>query len=152
MGPIVYNAGDLFIDLSADGTWDYVADVSSNNVLKIVTPLDVTDHTGNNYILTDTYFPRTLDRDGHPVELNTDNVATTVAGSFSNTDFTHGLDPIVFSNLGIDTNGMPLIIGFAPTCANDVIYERVPEPSAALFLGGILFGLGALGRRRFLKR
>jgi hypothetical protein len=143
-------AGDLFIDTDADEYWDYIVDTSSanNDIYYYSSGVGLYDTTA--YILSNTYFDDENYREDHPVEVA---YAGTDVGDASFTDFNSSLSDVVFSNLNITLSGTEFIIGFAPTCANDVIYEKIPisEPATVLLLGTGLVGLSVFGRKRFFK-
>ena len=161
------NSGDLFIDINADYQWDYIlvthdADPTNGSapekgIYKVTGNFSAFKGINNNYYLLSNDYSDDV-RDNHPVAVS-DNAPLTKIGDFEFRGFDYDIStPVSFTNFsytGTDTIhigvGVPFIIAFTPTCANDVIYEKVPEPSAALFIGLSLFSIGFLLRSRVVK-
>ena len=156
-------AGDLFINLlnsKNDTTWDYVVrslngtdgayDIFKVNVDALKNP------ASNPYEMSYYQYPgnnNTNFRSLHPIGVKDDQLlgnsvgTATLSGLYSNTikyDFGKGLD----------TLGLSFIIGWTPTCANDVIYQEVPvpEPGTMALLGFGLLGLVVYSKRRMGKQ
>lgn len=152
--------GDLFLDLGSDGHWDFVvkmvagpqtpvasyASLSILDVHTIGTPAYLfsgSDNTG--------YWQGYGVRDRHPYAWNGGGnaVGTASLGAF---DQLASGGTIAFDlGRGIPTTG-GLSIGFAPSCANDVVLAKVtaptPEPTAALVFGVGLTAVARVGRQR----
>ena len=146
-----YTTGDLFINANADGDWDYVLSASTSTIFNISSVgLSVSDTTSDYYVLSDAYFS-SGHRDAHAVEINTSKLTAGMnIGSFSLQPFDSDTDTdVLFSGFSLDV-GSEMIIGFGPSCANDVIYETVnnpvPVPAAVWLFGSGLMGI--LGYRR----
>lgn len=149
--------GDLFIDAGADGDWDYVVKIIATPHTQVtdLAHLQILDVSGEaeSYLMSgsdDTgHFRGFLIRDRHPYAWNGGGA---VVGSASLT--MPSLLATGTQSLGIDLGagvgiGGEAILAFAPSCANDVIFERisapVPEPGAALVFAA---GLFVVARRR----
>lgn len=146
--------GDLFLDAGADGSWDYVlqlvasADTAIGNYGS-ATILDISAATPS-FILSGSdntgHWAGYLIRDAHPYAWSG---AGTAVGTGS-------LDPFnelasggtLGFNLGTLAVGTQLRIGWAVSCANDVLYQSVavPESSTVLLMTSGLLGLTVLGR------
>ncbi|WP_045222890.1 PEP-CTERM sorting domain-containing protein [Desulfonatronum thioautotrophicum] len=118
------------------------------------TGLSITDEDGyywsqetwfNSDYLGQNQFPP---RYNHPVAFFSDGHDFTTGG-FLLTGW--GTTEITFSNLNIELNGQSFAIGWTQSCANDILYHVVPEPSTLLLL---FMGLGGLVlvRMRFRSR
>jgi len=161
-------AGDVFLDMNADGYWDYI--IASGNcelgvgLYEVNELFSFSEAKGDNdgyYAMSDDYFGSGSNyREAHPVGAINVEIATEVfllnkIADISFTDFGSGIGTVVFS--GNYPTGDPeedFIIGFGPTCANDMVYEtvRVPEPTTLLLMGFGLVGLGLCSSRKFLVR
>ncbi len=148
----VLSAANLFIDMDANGNWDYVVPISSNNSATYnVYDIDVaeTDHTGV-YILSGA--PSGYDwRHNHPVALR--DHGSSIAGSvnFSGFDKSIGNHTTTFDfGSGLALTGNEFIFAWTVNCANDVVKEtgQVPEPGILMLLGIGLSSLGLLARRK----
>jgi hypothetical protein len=142
--------GDLFLDAGADGDWDYVIEVVSGPQspasFEKLSILDVAD-LAPSYLLSGSdgsgHWQGYGIRDRHPYAWSGGGTAVGVASLVADGLLAGGSHSLLFSlGQGLDL-GTSFVIAFAPSCANDVIFERVnapvPEPGAAL-----LFGAGAL--------
>ena len=147
--------GDLFLDAGSDGHWDYVmklvagpqTPVASYASLSI---LDVSAIASPSYLFSGSdntgYWSGYGIRDRHPYAWNGGG---TQIGTGSLTGFNQlasgGTLGFGLGN-GLAING-DFTIGFAPSCANDVLLATVsapvPEPTAAL-----IFGIGLVVVRR----
>ncbi len=171
-----YSAGDLFIDLDGDQYWDYVVHNTYSNTSGHYKNISSSSTLYSTHIALDSQTAYLLSNDtwnggnngngfrnDHPTVLaSTDGL--TYVGDVEVTDFNHDLNgqsipagtAVVFDFTGItsgtDWNWSNAIIGFSPTCANDVIYSPVPEPTTALLLGFGLLGLGFCSSRKLRKK
>ena len=151
------HAGSLFIDIGADSTWDYVLQPAlrtlntTNTIYHLTNGLDL---NSPDYIKSD-YFYNSGYRENHPVAIDSSKLDVSEIGTFKLTDFKKrnaNNGHVIFERFSIDLEGLDFIIGFGPTCANDVIYETVnnpvPIPTSILLFGSGLIGLAGIKRRR----
>ena len=154
--------GDLFLDAGSDGHWDFVVKLVSGAQTPVANyaSLSILDVSG---IGSPTYLHSGSDnsgywsgygiRDRHPYAWNGGGtpVGTASLGAFN--PLASGGALVFDLGIGLPVNAS-LTIGFAPSCANDVLRETVsapvPEPTAALIFG---IGLAAVARgQRSLRR
>ncbi len=154
--------GDLFLDVGSDGHWDYVMKLVAAPQTPVanyasLSILDVSAITSPSYVFSGSdnsgYWAGYGIRDRHPYAWNGGG---TQIGTGSLAGFNQlasgGTLGFGLGN-GLAINGS-LTIGFAPSCANDVLLANVsapvPEPTAALIFG---IGLVAITRgQRALRR
>jgi len=154
--------GDLFLDAGSDGHWDYVVKLVAGSQTPVanyasLSILDVSAIASPSYLMSGSdnsgYWSGYGIRDRHPYAWNGGGTPAG-AGSLA------GFNPLAAGgSLAFDLGiGLPmnasLTIGFAPSCANDVLLARVsapvPEPTGALIFG---IGLAAVVRgQRSLRR
>ena len=168
--PIRYVAGDLFIDLDRDANWDYVVHNNyntSNGHWTLSSTTSILYNLNNSIARNSSSYLLSNDtlnngnngngfRNDHPVVISDAALSgMTALDSVVITDFSSTVPGnVVFAFSGgsaINVNWNSAIIGFAPTCANDVIYSQVPEPATLLLLGLGLFGMGIVSRKRFFS-
>ena len=154
--------GDLFLDAGSDGHWDYVVKL----VAGVQTPvanyaslsiLDVSAIASPSYLMSGSdnsgYWAGYGIRDRHPYAWDGGG---TPLGTGSLTGFNQLASggTLVFElGIGLPMNAN-LTLAFSPSCANDVLIEKVsapvPEPTGALIFG---IGLAAVSRgQRALRR
>jgi hypothetical protein len=154
--------GDLFLDVGQDGDWDYVVKMVAGPQTPVANyaSLSILDVHGlaNSYLMSgsdDTgYWAGYGIRDRHPYAWNGGGTAVGTAsfGAFDQLA-NGGMLSFDLGALGVPTRSN-VRIGFAPSCANDVLLANVsapvPEPTAAL-----IFGVGLIAathsQRRFRR-
>ena len=154
--------GDLFLDVGGDGHWDYVMKLVAGSQTPVanyasLSILDVSAISGPSYRFSGSdntgYWAGYGVRDRHPYAWNGGG---TQIGTGSLTGFNQLASGGTLGfglGSGLAIHG-DFTIGFAPSCANDVLLARVsapvPEPTAAL-----IFGIGlvvATRGQRALRR
>jgi hypothetical protein len=152
--------GDLFLDRDADGEWDVVLKLvaSAQTAIASYAAAPILDVSGEpaSYLLSgsdDTGHWRGFRiRDDHPYAWAGGGTPIG-AGSLTAPDLlANGQHALVFALGGGVAVGDEFVIGFAASCGNDVLLERVsapvPEPSAALaFAAGLLLAARRPRRR-----
>lgn len=149
--------GDIFLNADGDGDWDYVvrtykALAGKVDIFSVNVPLN-----GQGYLLSylntegDNY-PGSI-RQTHPVAAGrdwlTNDIGDAAWSGWSNAQGSHS-SSLTGLNLGY-LDPQNLIIGFAASCANDVVYEQlnpVPVPAALWLLGSGIVGLVGLRRKK----
>jgi len=149
-------SGDLFIDLGANQTWDYVVKalytpLNSSATLSLY-KINVGLHQDEAYVKSFYNSNVYSYRPGLPIGLNqgfygelVQDYSVSYLADASKISFNFGSSPFVL--------GGDFIIGYTETCANDVIYQKVPvpEPGTMVLLGAGLLGLAIYGKRRMGK-
>jgi hypothetical protein len=154
--------GDLFLDVGSDGHWDYVVKLVAGSQTPVadyasISILDVSAIVGPSYRMSGSdnsgYWSGYGVRDRHPYAWDAGGTPVGT-GSLTGFDQLASGGTLAFDlGIGLPVNGS-LTIGFAPSCANDVLLETVsapvPEPTGALIFG---IGLAAVARgQRALRR
>ena len=154
--------GDLFLDAGSDGHWDYVVKLVAGSQTPVanyasLSILDVSAIASPSYLMSGSdnsgYWAGYGIRDGHPYAWDGGG---TPLGTGSLTGFNQLASggTLVFElGIGLPMNAN-LTLSFSPSCANDVLIEKVsapvPEPTGALIFG---IGLAAVSRgQRALRR
>ena len=145
-------AGDLFIDVGSNQWWDYVL-TSEGNIYEFTGNSFSTEKGDNDDLYEITGRWRGYDiRNDHPYAL--DDTGLNPLGSYTFSGFSRHGKSVNFSDFSIFV-GETFTLGFGPTCANDVIYEKVaapvPEPATLLLLGSGLIGLAGFRRKKTAK-
>ena len=154
--------GDLFLDVGSDGHWDYVVKLVAGSQTPVanyasLSILDVSAIASPSYLMSGSdnngYWAGYGIRDRHPYAWDGGG---TPLGTGSLTGFNQlASGGTLAFDLGI---GLPmnanLTLAFSPSCANDVLIEKVsapvPEPTGALIFG---IGLAVVSRgQRALRR
>jgi hypothetical protein len=135
--------GDLFIDAGADGDWDYVLKaVTRPYTAASYTSLSILDVGGEvvSYLMSGSdnsgHWLGYLIRNNHPYAWNGGGEEIGTGSLAADGLLTGGAHSLLFDlGSGLDV-GAHFTIGFAASCGNDVIFERMtaptPEPGAAL--------------------
>jgi hypothetical protein len=150
-GPGSVIAGDLFIDAGADGAWDFVVKLVAgpHTAVASYASAAILDVRGQaeSYLLSgadDTGHWRGFGiRDRHPYAWDGGGAPIGTASVTAPDPLASGLQTLRFDLGGGLAVGEQFLLGFAASCGNDVLFERivapVPEPSAALvFAAGLL--------------
>lgn len=151
--------GDLFIDVGANQTWDWVIQPGGNIYNLTSTPIALNSDTS--YVKTgadnaDHWVGYNI-RNNHPyAAILTSETSDGTAGFSGWQTLTSANQPLfsTFSGFSIDIGSDPFIIGWTVNCANDVVYETVnpvPEPATMFLMGSGLLGVGIILRKRFPK-
>jgi len=157
------SAGDLFIDLKADSTWDYVVRsygksyMASSVELYDISALNITTSfsDASNYIMG-------YVRLGQPIALQSSVLTITGVKDLGAVNYSGYFDSAIdsysvsfdFGSLALDIDNNSFIVGFSQTCGNDVILEKVPvpEPGTMMLLGFGMLGMAVYGKRRMNKK
>jgi hypothetical protein len=137
----------LFIDAGSNGYWDYVIQAKGSKLhLYSFSGFDYS--VKSNYVLSS--WMNSNFREEHPFQANLEVLDYTDLGIY--TGFSKTTGAFAYTGLSVLVGNGNFTIGWVPLCANDVIYESVPEPTQMLLLGTALIGLAGIGRKKFFKK
>ncbi|MDM7995126.1 MAG: PEP-CTERM sorting domain-containing protein [Acidobacteriota bacterium] len=161
----IMKPGDLFIDMGANSSWDYVVSLYNgrdngieNNKYLPTGSVDLYSTTGGTLLITGAdnqgYWTGYGIRNNHPFAytgLSVSPGSASVTGGY-------GSNSVIFTINGLPLTSTKFIIGFTQNCANDVVYEKIlvpedelypaPEPSTLCLMA---LGLGFIGISSYRK-
>lgn len=148
---LVSKTSVIFIDDDANGYWDYVLETAygSNNVYQFDSDAFAYDYE-DGYMMS--VYPYSGDgnyRENHPAGVNWDTFENDSYALIDTFTFSALTNQYLYDdlklNVGVDSS---FTIAWTLICANDVMYERVPEPATMFLFGAGFIGIAAVGRKK----